>query len=285
MKDLILGIGILLLWSNLSIAANLADQNSPSALMTLNPDLKEKSIARVLGSDQFTDKERQVLIDLFNGEEGQGDGLLEELRPETLAWFYGQKTTVKAKDPLLYKSARVGGPSQQAFQDCRNRTVCVLVSKREQRMYAWFNGVEISGVHGVKISTARPGKLTPTGYFSVEELAHAGRTSRKYPGAGLFWAMQLHGHIFIHGTNKKNYRKLGTAASAGCVRTRTKVAGILNNIMRDAGGRTQRGLLSDTSQVRVLITSMASSEFMWSPTMKSDIFNEEQDFLGWPGLY
>jgi hypothetical protein len=144
--------------------------------------------------------------------------------------------------------------SSQDTDSCVNDyTVCVIVSKAEQRLYAYYNGQAIEGVNDTPVSTARPGKNTPTGTFSIGELAGPNRVSTLYKGAALYYAMQLNGNIFIHGTSENNYAKLGERASAGCIRTTFSVAEKLNLIMRDVGGRTKAGNIADSSKIRVVV--------------------------------
>ncbi len=112
-------------------------------------------------------------------------------------------------------------------------------------MYAYVNGVPLRGVHDTPVSTARRGKWTPVGTFSIGEIAGRWRTSNRYDNAALYYAMQLDGHIFIHATAEKYYKNLGSPASAGCVRTTLAVAEKLNSKMRSV----------KKSQIRVVVTS------------------------------
>lgn len=144
--------------------------------------------------------------------------------------------------------------SSQDVDSCiENFTVCVIVSKAEQRLYAYYNGKAFDGVNDTPVSTARPGKTTPTGTFSIGELAGPHRVSTLYKGAALYYAMQLAGNIFIHGTSEDKYAMLGERASAGCVRTTFAVAEKLNLLMREVGGRTKTGNIADSSEVRVVV--------------------------------
>lgn len=143
--------------------------------------------------------------------------------------------------------------SQDVDSCIENYTVCVIVSKTEQRLYAYYHGEVIDGVNSTPVSTARSGKSTPTGTFSIGELAGPNRVSTLYKGAALYYAMQLAGNIFIHATSEDNYAKLGERASAGCIRTTFAVAEKLNLLMREVGGRTKVGNIADSSQVRVVV--------------------------------
>lgn len=67
------------------------------------------------------------------------------------------------------------------------------------------------------VSTAKPGKNTPRGYYRPESFSSAHQSSL-YNSAPMPWAMFFYGHIATHGILGDNIPKLGTAASAGCVR-------------------------------------------------------------------
>jgi lipoprotein-anchoring transpeptidase ErfK/SrfK len=77
--------------------------------------------------------------------------------------------------------------------------------------------VQVDGetLHSWPVSTARPGKETPLGTFGVEWLSAKHRSSL-YNNAPMPWAIFYDGDYAIHGTEQIS--KLGTPASAGCVR-------------------------------------------------------------------
>lgn len=197
-----------------------------------------------------------------------GDSALEELNSEEVAWFYGwdDQATEETGEEKLYDVARIQrsvGAAQ--YQDCLSRPLCVMVSKSSQRIYAFRNGTQISldGGAWASVSTARSGKITPNGFFYVEELAGRNRVSSLYDGAALYYAMQINGNIFIHATSTGNYKYLGSPASAGCIRTRLAVAQKLNNLMREIGGR-RSGVLADRSSVRVIVNSSIPNAYLQS---------------------
>ncbi len=137
--------------------------------------------------------------------------------------------------------------SSQDVGNCKQYKLCIHISKRTQRMVVWMNYGDgafaigsgtsfeeggLEGERGARISTARGGKgPTPVGTFKVEEIAHSNRTSSLYTGAALYYAMQIQGNIFVHATSSRNYRHLGSRASAGCIRTTLDVAELLNSLM------------------------------------------------------
>ncbi len=69
-----------------------------------------------------------------------------------------------------------------------------------------------------RVSTARAGKVTPTGQWTAKWLSKNHRSSR-YKGAPMPYAVFYSGNYAVHGTN--HVSRLGRPASAGCVRLDT----------------------------------------------------------------
>lgn len=65
------------------------------------------------------------------------------------------------------------------------------------------------------VSTARRGKVTPTGTWSAKWLSRHHRSSR-YGGAPMPYSIFYNGNYAVHGTYQT--KRLGRPASAGCVR-------------------------------------------------------------------
>lgn len=82
------------------------------------------------------------------------------------------------------------------------------------------------------VSTARAGKITPTGIYQPEFLSRNHRSSR-YNNAPMPFAIFYDGHYAIHGTDQ--IKRLGRPASAGCVRLHPDNARILFNMVRWEG--------------------------------------------------
>ena len=206
-------------------------------------------------SSDLSEAEKEAYIALVEPDKAQisGDQVLELIDEETLKWFYGSRMDGVER---IFDAATVSKEPMD-LNNCLGYTLCVYISKATQMMTAYYNGRPIQGVSNVAISTARPGKFTPTGTFSIGELAGRWRVSGRYGGAALYYAMQLQGHIFVHATSQDNYPALGQPASAGCVRTTLVVAEYLNGLMRDIGGRRSNGHIQDSSQIRVVITPHA----------------------------
>jgi lipoprotein-anchoring transpeptidase ErfK/SrfK len=65
------------------------------------------------------------------------------------------------------------------------------------------------------VSTARSGKVTPTGAWTAKWLSRHHRSSR-YNNAPMPYSIFYNGNFAVHGTNQVS--RLGRPASAGCVR-------------------------------------------------------------------
>jgi lipoprotein-anchoring transpeptidase ErfK/SrfK len=83
-----------------------------------------------------------------------------------------------------------------------------------------------------KVSTARRGKVTPTGRWSAKWLSRNHRSSR-YNNAPMPYAVFYNGNFAVHGTNQVN--RLGSPASAGCVRLSTSNAAIFYRLAQAEG--------------------------------------------------
>ncbi|MCC1482339.1 L,D-transpeptidase [Roseibaca sp. Y0-43] len=107
--------------------------------------------------------------------------------------------------------------------------VVARVSISEQRMYVYHHGML---VHEWPVSTARAGKITPTGTWRPQLLSKYHRSSR-YNNAPMPFAIFYSGHYAIHGTDQIS--RLGRPASAGCVRLDPANASVLFDMVREEG--------------------------------------------------
>lgn len=107
--------------------------------------------------------------------------------------------------------------------------VVARVSISEQKMYVYRHGTL---VHEWPVSTARPGKITPTGNWQPQWLSKHHRSSR-YNNAPMPYAIFYSGHYAIHGTTQVS--RLGRPASAGCVRLDPRNASVLFDMVREEG--------------------------------------------------
>jgi lipoprotein-anchoring transpeptidase ErfK/SrfK len=83
------------------------------------------------------------------------------------------------------------------------------------------------------VSTAKPGKITPTGVFVGAEALSKHHRSRLYNNAPMPFAIFYDGHYAIHGTDQ--IKRLGQPASHGCVRLDPKNAEILFQMVKAEG--------------------------------------------------
>lgn len=83
-----------------------------------------------------------------------------------------------------------------------------------------------------RVSTARAGKVTPTGTWKAKWLSKSHRSSR-YRGAPMPYAIFYNGNFAVHGTNQVS--RLGSPASAGCVRLDTTNAATLYALAQEVG--------------------------------------------------
>ena len=83
-----------------------------------------------------------------------------------------------------------------------------------------------------KVSTARAGKVTPTGTWSAKWLSRNHRSSR-YNNAPMPYSIFYNGNYAVHGTNQIS--RLGRPASAGCIRLHPDNAAVLFGLAQREG--------------------------------------------------
>ncbi|WP_371037340.1 MULTISPECIES: L,D-transpeptidase [unclassified Rhodosalinus] len=105
----------------------------------------------------------------------------------------------------------------------------VLIDLSDQRMEVRRAGV---GIADWPVSTARSGKVTPTGLFVPQTLVRDHR-STLYDGAPMPWSIFFSGNYAIHGTTQVG--ALGAPASAGCVRLHPDNARQLFELVKEVG--------------------------------------------------
>ena len=88
-----------------------------------------------------------------------------------------------------------------------------------------------------KVSTARAGKVTPTGSWSAKWLSRNHRSSR-YNNAPMPYSIFYSGNYAVHGTNQVG--RLGRPASAGCIRLHPQNAAILFKLAQQEGLKNTR---------------------------------------------
>lgn len=113
-------------------------------------------------------------------------------------------------------------------------SVVARVDLSTQTMTVTQNGVV---KYRWKVSTARPGKLTPTGSWSAKWLSKNHRSSR-YHNAPMPYSVFYSGNYAVHGTNQVG--RLGRTASAGCIRLHPSNAAIFYSLAQRHGLKNTR---------------------------------------------
>jgi len=112
--------------------------------------------------------------------------------------------------------------------------VVARVSITNQTMEVYHEGRHI---FTWSVSTAKAGKVTPTGVYKAEALSRHHR-SRLYNNAPMPFAIFYDGHYAIHGTDQ--IKRLGAPASHGCVRLHPDNAEILFDMVKWEGMENMR---------------------------------------------
>lgn len=107
--------------------------------------------------------------------------------------------------------------------------IVVRVDISEQRMTVLKGGKRL---YDWPVSTARSGKITPRGTYQPQFFSPNHKSSR-YNNAPMPWSVFYSGHYAIHGTNAIS--RLGSPASAGCVRLHPDNAKELYAMIRETG--------------------------------------------------
>lgn len=116
----------------------------------------------------------------------------------------------------------VAAPSWAAEVEAR-------IDLSDQAMTVVIDG---DAVYTWPVSTARPGKFTPTGMFTVQSMRRM-HYSTLYNNAPMPWSIFFWGNFAIHGTTQID--RLGQPASAGCVRLHPEDAKILYQLIEEIG--------------------------------------------------
>jgi lipoprotein-anchoring transpeptidase ErfK/SrfK len=97
-------------------------------------------------------------------------------------------------------------------------------------------------IHTWKVSTGRSGYHTPRGTFRPQRMA-VRYYSRKYDNAPMPYSVFFRGGYAIHGTS--HVKALGRPASHGCVRLQTANAARFYSLVRQAGSRNTRIVITN----------------------------------------
>lgn len=112
--------------------------------------------------------------------------------------------------------------------------IVARVSISTQTMHVYHDGQLL---YEWPVSTARRGKVTPTGTWTAQWLSRNHRSSR-YNNAPMPFAIFYSGHYAIHGTDQIS--RLGRPASAGCVRLHPDNARVLFAMVQQEGTDNMR---------------------------------------------
>ena len=107
--------------------------------------------------------------------------------------------------------------------------VIARVDKSSQTMTVYHHGEVIDQS---PVSTARAGKVTPSGTWTAKSMKRHHRSSR-YNNASMPYSIFYNGHFAIHGTNQ--VKRLGRPASAGCIRLHPDNAAKLFRLVQSEG--------------------------------------------------
>ena len=118
-----------------------------------------------------------------------------------------------------------------AAADRAEAGVRVQIDRASQTMEVSLDGAHL---YTWKVSTARPGYRTPTGFFHPQWMA-ARWFSHVYDNAPMPHAIFFHGGFAIHGSYERS--RIGRPASHGCVRLSPADAAILFGLVREEGMR------------------------------------------------
>lgn len=110
-----------------------------------------------------------------------------------------------------------------------DQRIVVRVDVSEQTMTVIQGGKRI---YNWPVSTARAGKITPRGTFQPQWFSKYHKSS-KYNNAPMPYSVFYSGDYAIHGTN--SISRLGSPASAGCVRLHPKNAAVLYELIYQTG--------------------------------------------------
>ena len=135
---------------------------------------------------------------------------------------------------LLAAALALGAMTFHSVHSAQAAAVEARIDLSEQRMRVYQHGRLL---YTWPVSTARRGKVTPTGTWTAKWLSKNHRSSR-YRGAPMPYSVFYSGNFAIHGTNQ--IKKLGRPASAGCIRLHPENARVFYNMAQRAGLKNTR---------------------------------------------
>ena len=145
--------------------------------------------------------------------------------------FWGAVKVARAALVLLVLALWAGGARAQAL--------IVTVDLSDQRMEVQQ---DLLPPLVWPVSTARAGKCTPVGEYTPYLLKRM-HYSTLYDNAPMPFSIFFSGNYAIHGTTQVD--RLGSPASAGCIRLAPEHAEILFNLVREVGMAETRIVIRD----------------------------------------
>ena len=137
------------------------------------------------------------------------------------------RTIVSLSLLLIFEPSLIA--AEQANESTLSPTITVEVSLSGQTMKVYQSGV---ATHEWLVSTARQGKVTPRGVWTAKWLSKNHKSSR-YNNAPMPHSIFYNGNFAVHGTDQVD--RLGSPASAGCIRLHPKNAAVLFALVDAAG--------------------------------------------------
>jgi lipoprotein-anchoring transpeptidase ErfK/SrfK len=128
---------------------------------------------------------------------------------------------------IMFAAVLIVGPLWASA--AQSATIIARVDKSSQTMTVYHHG-EVIGRW--QVSTARAGKVTPSGSWTAKSMKRYHRSSR-YNNAPMPYSIFYSGHFAIHGTNQ--IKRLGRPASAGCIRLHPGNAAKLFSLVQSEG--------------------------------------------------
>ena len=142
----------------------------------------------------------------------------------------GQLTfQVLKQKPNTETNAKLDTENLYVEIDDLDETVIAVVDKSDQKLHLYENGLK---KHSWEVSTARKGKVTPTGTWNAQWLSKYHKSSI-YNNAPMPYSIFYNGNFAIHGTDRIG--RLGTPASSGCVRLHPENAAVLYAMVERVG--------------------------------------------------
>ena len=136
---------------------------------------------------------------------------------------------VPEQEPNTKTYVKLDAEGLSAEIDDLDETIIAVVDKSDQKLHLYENGLK---KHSWEVSTARKGKVTPTGTWNAKWLSKYHK-STIYNNAPMPYSIFYNGNFAIHGTDQIG--RLGTPASSGCVRLHPENAAVLYAMVEQVG--------------------------------------------------